>query len=58
MSEEMPVAPSETPAPNNNNRNIIIGVVAVVVLCCCCCIGTVVMYQFLGDPIMQALGLQ
>ena len=35
MSEEMPVTPSESPAPSNN-RNIIIGVVAVVVLCCCC----------------------
>ncbi|HNH26134.1 MAG TPA: hypothetical protein PKJ84_14795 [Anaerolineales bacterium] len=44
MSEEMPVAPSETPAPNNNNRNIIIGVVAVVVLCCCCVLGSGIGY--------------
>ncbi|MFN8412165.1 MAG: hypothetical protein U0Z26_07240 [Anaerolineales bacterium] len=35
MSDQMPVTPSETPAPSNN-RNIIIAVVAVVVLCCCC----------------------
>lgn len=35
MSDQMPVTPSETPAPSNN-RNIIIGVVAFVVLCCCC----------------------
>ena len=44
MSEEMPVAPSETPVPNNNNRNIIIGVVAVVVLCCCCVLGSGIGY--------------
>lgn len=44
MSEEMPVAPSETPAPSNNNRNIIIGVVAVVVLCCCCVLGSGIGY--------------
>ncbi len=44
MSEEMPVTPSETPAPNNNNRNIIIGVVAVVVLCCCCVLGSGIGY--------------
>ena len=38
MSNEMPVTPSESPAPSNNNRNIIIGVVVAVVLCCCCVI--------------------
>jgi hypothetical protein len=41
---EMPVTPSETPAPSNNNRNIIIGVVAFVVLCCCCVLASGVGY--------------
>lgn len=41
---EMPVTPSETPAPSNNNRNIIIGVVAVVVLCCCCVLASGIGY--------------
>ncbi|MBK6794825.1 MAG: hypothetical protein IPG80_20290 [Anaerolineales bacterium] len=41
---EMPVTPSETPAPSNNNRNIIIGVVAAVVLCCCCVLASGIGY--------------
>ncbi|GMV33227.1 MAG: hypothetical protein AMXMBFR60_10560 [Chloroflexota bacterium] len=36
---EMPVTPSDSPAPSNN-RNTIIAVVAVIVLCCCCIIGS------------------
>ncbi|MBN8582025.1 MAG: hypothetical protein J0L96_15260 [Anaerolineae bacterium] len=43
MSEEMPVTPSESPAPSNN-RNVIIGVVAAVVLCCCCILGSGIGY--------------
>lgn len=41
---EMPVTPSESPAPSNNNRNIIIGVVAAVVLCCCCVLASGIGY--------------
>ena len=45
-------------APKKNNTPMIIGiVVAILVLCCCCPITLYVSYQYLGDPIMKALGL-
>ncbi|MCB0120478.1 MAG: hypothetical protein H6634_18090 [Anaerolineales bacterium] len=40
---DMPVTPSENPAPSNN-RNVIIAVVAIVVLCCCCVLASGVGY--------------
>ncbi len=48
---EMPVTPE---APKKNNTALIIGIV-VAVLLCCCCIGAIVFYQFLGDPLIEAL---
>ena len=49
---EMPVSPE---APKKKNSTLMwIGVA--IFLCCCCSVGTYVMYQYLGDPIMQALG--
>ena len=56
MNEQMPpVEPvAEEPKKNNTTLYIIIGVV---VLCCCCVVGSFVFYQFLGDPLMEALGL-
>lgn len=53
---EMPVTPSPE-EPKKSNTGLIIGIVAAVLLCCCCPITMFVMYQYLGDPIMQALGL-
>jgi hypothetical protein len=50
--------PEPLEQPKKNNTGIIIAVVVVVLLCCCCLVGSIVMYQYLGDPIMQALGLQ
>jgi len=50
--------PIETPmpeAPKKSNTGLIIGIVVAVVLCCCCIIGGIVLYQYLGDPLMEAL---
>jgi hypothetical protein len=38
------------------NKNVFIWVGVALVLCCCSCVGTFVMYQYLGDPIAEALG--
>ena len=50
---EMPVTPEE---PKKNNNKIFIWIGVALVLCCCCLVGTLVMYQYLGDPIAKALG--
>lgn len=50
---EMPASPE---APKKKN-NILMWIGAALLLCCCCSVGAYVMYQYLGDPIMQALGL-
>lgn len=45
-------------APKKSNQGMIIGiVVAVLVLCCCCPVTLYVFYQYLGDPIIKALGV-
>ena len=44
-------------APKKNNTWLIVGIVAIV-LCCCCVIGGYVLYQYLGDPLMEAFGIQ
>ena len=46
--------PGPTPTKKNNRTWLIVGIVAVVL--CFCCAGVFVMYQYLGDPIMKALG--
>lgn len=51
-----PIGTPMPEAPKKNNTIIIVAVVAVV-LCCCCVIGGYVLYAYLGDPIMQALGI-
>ena len=61
MNEPMGTpAPELPPAePRKSNQGLIIGiVVAVVLLCCCLPLTLYVFYQYLGDPIMRALGLQ
>ncbi len=45
------------PAAPKKNNTVLIVVIVAVVLCCCCVVGSFVLYQYLGDPIMQALGL-
>ena len=55
MNDQMQQAPmGDEPKKNNTTLYIIIGVV---VLLCCCCVGAFVFYQYLGDPIVNALGL-
>jgi len=55
MNDQMQPAPmGDEPKKNNTTLYIIIGVV---VLLCCCCVGAFVFYQYLGDPIVNALGL-
>jgi hypothetical protein len=49
---EMPVSPE---APKKNNK-IFIWIGVALLLCCCCVVGIFVMYQYLGDPLMKALG--
>ena len=49
---EIPFSPE---APKKKN-NVLIWIGVALGLCCCCVVGTYVMYQYLGDPIMQALG--
>jgi len=51
-----PVGTPMPEAPKKSNTVLIVVIVAVV-LCCCCVVGGFVLYQYLGDPIMQALGL-
>jgi len=43
------------PAPTKTNKRtwLIVGIVVVVL--CCFCFGVFIMYQYLGDPIMQAI---
>ena len=49
---ETPITPTpEEPKKNNTILYIGIGVV----LLCCCCIGAIVFYQYLGDPLVEAL---
>jgi len=44
--------------PNNKNRNIAIGVsVTLFLLCCCCIIVPAVMYFWLGDLMLESMGL-
>ena len=54
MEEQIPPVAEGEPKKNNTTLYIIIGVV---VLCCCCVVGGFVFYNYLGDPIMEALGL-
>ena len=54
MNEQLPPIGSEQPKKNNTTLYIIIGVV---VFCCCCAAGAFVFYQYLGDPLMNALGI-
>ena len=49
--------PPQPEAPKKNNTVLIV-VGVLLVLCCCCIVGAFVFYQYLGDPLMQALGLQ
>jgi hypothetical protein len=55
MSENMPVTPTEDTTTKNNNK-ILIWIGVAIILCCCCAVSTFVMYQYLGDPIVNALG--
>ena len=49
---EMPVTPEQP----KKNKSIFIWVGAALALCCCCLVGVFVMYQYLGDQIVKALG--
>ena len=51
MNDQMPPV-TEEPKKNNTVMYIAIGVAVL----CCCCVGAFVFYQYLGDPIMKALG--
>lgn len=55
MNDQLPpVSPApEQPKKNNTTLYIVLGVVA---FCCCCVVGGFVFYQYLGDPLMNALG--
>ncbi len=48
----------EEAQPEKNNRKTVLIVAGVlVVLCCCCVLSGYLFYQYLGDPIVQWLGL-
>jgi len=54
MNEQLPPV-AEEPKKKNTTLWIIVGIV---VLLCFCCVGAYIFYQYLGDPILKALGLQ
>jgi hypothetical protein len=54
QNPSMDLNPGPTPTKNNNRTWLIVGIVVVVL--CGCCVGAFLMYQYLGDPIMKALG--
>lgn len=51
-----PMDPTPEAPKKKVNTWLIVGIVAIV-LCCCCVVGGYVMYQYLGDPLMQSLGI-
>lgn len=62
LEEKRPFTPPsntiEPTPPDNKKRNIAIGVAATLfLLCCCCVIAPAVMYFWLGDIILQSMGL-
>lgn len=58
MSEDFGTPMQTLEAPKKKNNTVIIVIVVLVVLCCCCVIGSYVMYQFLGDAILEWLSDQ
>jgi len=58
MSEDFGTPVQQLEEPKKKNNTVIIVVVVLVVLCCCCVIGSYVMYQFLGDRILEWLSDQ
>ena len=54
MTENMETPSTEKPKKNNK---VLIIVVVAIALCCCCVIGTFVFYQYLGDPLIELLGV-
>ena len=56
--EEIPPVDQLPPAPKKKGPNVILIVVIVLVLLCCCCLAFgVIMYQWLGDIITDAMGI-
>ena len=51
-----PIPPIEEPEGRGNRIWIILAVV-VLVLCCCCIVSAYIFYQYLGDPLMEWLGV-
>ena len=56
--EQIPPVDQLPPAPKKKGMNVILVVVIVLLLLCCCCLAfSVIMYQWLGDLITDALGI-
>ena len=53
---EMPVTPPNATTEEPKKSKVWIWIVGVVALLCCCCVSTFVFYQYLGDPLVKALG--
>jgi hypothetical protein len=48
--------PPITPAPEEPRKNNTILYIAIgALILCCCCVGVIVFYQYLGDPLIDAL---
>ena len=52
-----PLLPT-SPAPDDSNRRTLLIIAGIIVFCCVCAVGTFVFYQYLGDPLLEMLGLQ
>jgi hypothetical protein len=48
--------PPITPAPEEPKKNNTILYIAIAaVILCCCCVGAFIFYQYLGDPLVEAI---
>ncbi len=58
MTDQTELSLPTPPAPNDGNRRTLLIIVGIIVFCCVCAVGTFVFYQYLGDPLLEMLGLQ